>query len=343
MAIGIDIFDNPTFSIAELTLAANNIPPVMGQVGSTIDFEEDGVRTTTVTIEATDGSLSLVEPSGRGGPGEVISHDKRGIRKFDTAHFQRDESVFAEEVQNIRAFGSTTELMQVEQIVQSKLGRHYRDFDLTAEWLKFGVLCGNVTSGKGVSILNIYQEFGIAAPANVMFDLATAGTKVRLLSDNLRSSMEDDIVAPAYGSIVAFCGNDFFRALVDHKEVRDTYLNTAAAAELRGSLPDVFSYGGIEWHRYRTTAKAKAAHGGTPFLADDEARVCFKGVPGLYLTRYAPADYWDTVNMPGLPIYARENKKERTDKSVSFQIQRNPLHVCTQPKTLRRLKLGAPA
>ena len=341
MPLGIEVFDDPAFSMAELTLAANNVPPVMGQVGQTIDFEEDSVRTTSVSIESVNGSLSIVEPSQRGGPGETIGHDKRGLRKLDTAHLQRDESVFAEEVQNIRAFGSTSELMQVEQLVQSKLARHYRDFDLTAEWMKFGVICGHVISGKGSSILNIYSEFGIPVPANVMFDLATAGTKVRLLSDSLRTGMEDDLLAPSYGSIVAFCGNEFFRYLVEHKEVRETYLNTAAAAELRGTLPDTFNYGGIQWSRYRTTAKAKAAKGGAPFLADDEARVCFKDVPGLYLTRYAPADYWDTVNTPGLPIYSREMDEKRDAKSAQFQIQRNPLYVCTQPKTLRRLKLGA--
>ncbi len=35
---------------------------------------------------------------------------------------------------------------------------------------------------------------------------------------------------------------------------------------------------------------------GAPYIAANEARVVVKGVPELFITRFAPADYEETVN-----------------------------------------------
>ena len=334
------IFNANEFSLTSLTTLANETPPIPGQIGDMLDFEEDSITTTSIKVEREGSTLALVEPTPRGGPGEVIDHDKRGMRTFEATHLQRDEHISAEEVQNVRAVGSTDEAMQLRDLADSKMRRHYRDFDLTDEWMKRGVISGKIVSGKGATILDIYGEFGLAVPDPIELDLSAGATKVRLFADEIRSDMEDNLNAPSYESVVSFCGNEFFRNLVEHREVRETYLNTAAAAELRGSLPDEFNYGGVTWVRHRTGAKARAAAGGN-MIADDEARVVFKGVSGLYITRFAPADYWETVNTPGLPRYMREAEEERTAKSAKFEVQTNPIHLCTQPATLRRLKLKA--
>jgi hypothetical protein len=52
----------------------------------------------------------------------------------------------------------------------------------------------------------------------------------------------------------AECGSGFFADLVAHKEVRETYLNTAAAADLRSRVADEVSFGGISFRRYRGSA-----------------------------------------------------------------------------------------
>ncbi|OCC05253.1 hypothetical protein BA190_10140 [Labrys sp. WJW] len=336
-----DIFDNDAFSFVELTDRINRQPPVPGQIGDTLDFEERGVPTTSIAMIEINGTLQLVEPSARGGPGETIDHDKRTYRRLDTAHFQRDEHMYADEVQGVRndGFGGQNGLLTVQQMTDIKLARHARDFDLTNEYLKMGVLNGKVVSGKGVVVIDIYKEFGLVQPDPVDFVLNDQAAKVRLAADELRYGMEQDLDATAYGEVIAFCGNELWRKLIEHKEVRETYLNTAAAVELRNSLPDDFSYGGIHWIRLKAGRRARAAVGGS-FIPEDEARVCFKGVPDLYKSYFAPADYWDTVNTIGLPRYAREMTEDRTAKSARFEVQTNPLHVITQPKTLRRLKLA---
>ncbi len=89
----------------------------------------------------------------------------------------------------------------------------------------------------------------------------------------------------------------FFADLVAHKEVRETYLNTAAAADLRGRVGEEVSFGGISFRRYR---------GGLGFgVPTDKAYFYPEGVEGLFEIYFAPADTFETVNTLGLPLYAR--------------------------------------
>ena len=63
----------------------------------------------------------------------------------------------------------------------------------------------------------------------------------------LIESVEDSLGGLAAGQVQlrAECGSAFFADLVAHKEVRETYLNTAAAADLRGRVGEEVSFGGI--------------------------------------------------------------------------------------------------
>ena len=52
----------------------------------------------------------------------------------------------------------------------------------------------------------------------------------------------------------ALCGDAFWDDLTAHSEVRQTYLNTIEASQLRnGNAYETFNYGGITWENYRGT------------------------------------------------------------------------------------------
>jgi len=115
--------------------------------------------------------------------------------------------------------------------------------------------------------------------------------------------------------------------LVAHKEVRETYLNTAAAADLRSRVSDEVSFGGINFRRYRGNAAF-----GVPV---DKAFFYPEGVEGLFEIYYAPADTFETVNTLGLPLYARSIPDRDRDEWVRLEIESNPLPICTRPQVLR--------
>lgn len=311
------------------------------QIAASGLFESDGVATTIIQIEEMDGSLSLIEPSARGGNGETVDNDKRNLIPFNIDHFQRDDSVLADEVQNVRAFGTESDVESVLDLVDRRMARHFRDADATLEHQRLGAMKGIVVSKSGAIRVNLFNRFGLVAPADVEFDLDDAGADLRGACLDLRISIEDDLEATTYSGLHAFCGDTFYKKLITHKKVEETYLNTIAAAELRG-LPsdDKFEFGGVTWERYRTGKKAAAANaGGAPFIAATEARIAVQGVPGLFINRFAPADYEETVNTKGLPRYAKQWARE-DGKGRRLQVQTNPISLCTQPKTLRRIVIG---
>ena len=333
---GADIWDGDGFTIESLTAAVNNHPYRPGQVSATGIFEEDGVSTTRVSIEERDGKLSLVEPTLRGGPGETTDDDDRRKIPFDVDHYQRDDFIKADEVQNVREFGTDDQLETLQGRVERKAQRHAQDLTMTLEHQRVGAIKGVVTSKSGKVLHNLYSRFEIAVPAAVSLELDVDATIVTKLFQDVIYSVEDDL-DEAYDGLHVFTGRSFHQALWQHKSVRDTFLYHGGAVVLRQDVPDTFTFAGATWERYRTGAKATADLG-SPYIAENEARVVPKGVPELFITRFAPADYEETVNTEGLPFYSRQYAS-LNGKGRHLEVQSNPISLCTKPKVLRRLTL----
>ena len=335
----LDVFNDDAFSVVRLTARVNDLPYVAGQISRAGYFDSDGIDTLYVGIERRPEGLALVGMTPRGGPGETIAHDRDSMRLFPVPHFQRDDALFADEVQGVRRFGTEDQVETVLERLDRKVSRHFRDFDLTLEHQRVGAIKGIILDKKGQVYMNLFNEFGITEPAALNFELGTEATNVRAKARTLSNMVEDALDTP-YSGIDAWVGRDFWAALIDHKSVRETFLNTAQAAELRGDDPDVFEFGNIRWMRYRTGVKGQAANGNTPFIAANEARFVVRGVPDLFITRFAPADYLETVNTMGLPRYAKTMTR-RDDKGVDIQVQMNPISMCTRPEVLHRAVMSA--
>jgi hypothetical protein len=332
----VDIWDGDGFTVESLTAAINSEPYRPGQVSAAGIFEEDGVTTTRISIEQRDGQLSLVEPSARGGPGETTGDDGRELVPFDIPHYERDDFVAADEVQNVREFGTVDQLETIEGRVVKKGTRHAQDLTMTLEHQRIGAIKGIVLSKKGKTLVDLYNRFGIAVPAAVSLELDVDTTKVGSLWQDVIYSIEDDLDEP-YSGIHNYTGRDFHKALWTHKSVTETFLYNGGAVVLRQDVPDKFEWGGATWERYRTGAKATADLG-APYIATNEARVTIKGVPDLFITRFAPADYEETVNTLGVPFYMKQYAS-KNGKGRHLEVQMNAISICTKPKVLRKLTL----
>lgn len=335
----LDIFNDDAFSLSSLTARANTeIGYVPGQIGASGLFEEDGVTTLSIMVESKDGNLALVEPSPRGGPGETVGGNRADLRAFPIPHYERNDAVMADEVQGRRKFGTETDVETVQDVVDGKMRRHFTDLDMTLEFSRIGCVKGVVVSKSGAVLANLFTQFGIAAAADFSFVLSDAATIVRKKAEQLRRQIEDELDVP-YSGIRAWCGDEFWDEFVNHKSVREAYIAAAKLNETLGKSTDMFELGGVVFERYRTGKKAKTANGGSLFIAADEARVVPLGVPELFITRFAPADYMETVNTKGLPRYAKQFRM-KNDKGVEFECQSNHISLCTRPAVLRRAVKG---
>lgn len=331
-----NVHTSDPFSLESLTAAVNAVPYRPGQVSAAGIFEEDSVSTTMISIERRNGKLGLVEPTARGGPGETTGDEDRNKVPVIVPHYQRDDSILADEVQNVREFGTESSLETVEGRVNRKAQRHAADLTMTLEHQRVGALKGIVTSKSGGVLVNLYNTFGIAVPADVSLELDVEATLVASLWQDVIYSIEQSLDEP-YDGFHNFTGRNFHKALWQHKSVRETFLFNGGATVLRQDVPDIFEWCGATWERYKTGAKATADIG-SPYIADNEARVTVKGVPDLFITRFAPADYNETVNSPGLPFYSRAPEKPN-GKGYDLEVQMNAISLCTRPEVLRKLTL----
>lgn len=326
----LDIFNDDAFSVTSLTDAINALKFVPGRIGQMGIFQETGVPTTTIAIEERDGVLSLISPSARGGPGTTLDKSLRTVRPFVVPHFEINDAVMAEEVQNVRAWGSETEMEMVQGKVSDRLGVHSQSMEATIEYARIGAVKGIVTYADS-STLNLFTEFGVSQESEIDFDLDNAspasgalrlkcGTAIRLIATNLGGV--------PYSGATALCGDAFFDNLIAHPEVRATYLGFTDAQSLRGGyVYESFPFGGITWENYRGAVGAQA------FINTDKCHIFPTGVPGLFRSYFAPADYMETVNTIGQRMYAKQYAMPN-GKGVNLDSQANVLSLCTRPKTL---------
>lgn len=330
----INIFEDEAFSVSALTAAINELEVIPGRIGRLGLYSEEGVSTTVVQIEYDGQTLGLVKAAPRGSVAQPTVLAGRKMIPFNTVHLPQRATMLADEVQGIRAFGSMTELESAQGRVAKYQKVHRQQLDLTHEYQRVGGIKGLILDADGSTpLLNIYQTFGITQQEFAM-ELTSATTDIRKKSDDVADLIEDAIGATPASGVRSLCGKNFWKTLITHKSVKETYLNTAQAAELRGKIPDSFEFGGVTYERYRGKL------GGTAFIGDDEAYAFPDGVSDFFITRFAPADYLETVNTDGVPYYTRVERLP-FGKGLAIESQSNPLHLPTRPKAIIKLKIGS--
>lgn len=335
-----DIFNNDAFNMIELTGTVERVPYQPNLLGTLNIFEPMPVRTDHVAIEEKDRTLAIIQTSVRGAPLETHRTNKRRLRRFDTVRLAKGDRINASEIQGIRAYGSMTELRQVQDLVVEKQTDLRADMETTHELHRLGAIQGKVLDADGSTLFDWFSEYGISAPTAIQFKLDTATTNLRQICHNVSRTMQ----RAAKGAFVpgtrinALCGDSFFDKLIDHKWVRDTYLNRIGSEVLRENEAwreaDLF---GIRFINYR----------GTDTFADDgtgvnsigiksgEAKFFPTGARGLFKVAYSPAESFNFVNTPGQEIYSMMIPDRDRNMYVDIEQYSYPLYVCTRPEVLQ--------
>jgi len=325
----IDVFRDDAFSTVSLTDAILKAPHKPGRIGLLGLFRSRGITTTTAVVEEKNGRLSLIQTSPRGGPASTIGQEKRTARSFLVPHLERESTIMADEVQNVRAFGSENSLDAVQTIINERLADLRAMHEVTLEYHRAGAIKGLILDADGATtIYNLFTEFGIAQQTAEL-DVAT---DVRNQCVDIQRLIEDELGAEPISGYRALCGNDFFDALLASDAVKDS-LKYQESALLRTDIRAGFEYGGITWENYRGSV------GGVGFFASGEAYVLPIGT-NIFATYFAPADFLETVNTVGLPVYAKIAVDEQLNRWAKVHTQSNPLAICLRPRGVVKVTLA---
>ncbi|MEX0752100.1 MAG: major capsid protein [Xanthobacteraceae bacterium] len=330
----LDVFKSNAFSVVTLTDAINKIPFVPGQIGASGLFQVSPISSTAIAVEQKDGQLILVPPSPRGGPGTTTNKPKRSLLDLRIPHFEINDGVMADEVQGIRAFGQDSLVETVQSKLAGRFQEHSQSFAATEEYARIGAIKGVVTYADNTT-LDLFSTFGVSQETEIDFDLdnaTPAAGALRKKCDAAIRLVASNLGGAPYSGVRAEVGDNFWDDLIAHTEVRASYLNQQEASQLReGTAYQEFNFGGITWRNYRGSVN------GTAFVNTDKSHLYPVGVPGLFRTYYAPADYIETVNTLGQRLYVKQYDMQN-GKGIHLDVQTNALHICTRPKTLLKGK-----
>jgi len=334
----LDIFNQDAFKLTSMLQAIREVdylPQRLGQMGI---FTPNPVRTETVAIEKLGETLALIKTSKRGAPMEQRDTEKRTIRDFRTVRIAKSDRIMASELAGIRAFGTESELMQVQAEVARRLsgpGGLENDVELTLENMRLGAIQGIVYDSDASVIINWYDEFSVTQPTEFDFDLDNAtpasGVVRKKCNQVVRRMMQTAKgVWTTSTRVHALCGDNFWDDLTAHPEVRETYLNTQQAADLRtGNAYEMFNYGGITWENYRGTDD------GSVGIGTDKAKFFPVNAPGAFLEVFSPGERFEHIGQLGERLYPMIVPDRDRDMYADIEVYSYPLHVCTRPLMLQ--------
>lgn len=335
-----DVFNNNAFSMTSLTGVVEKVdyvPTTLGQLGI---FEPMPVRTRNIFVDRREGGLALIPTSPVGAPPEEQERDDRNAVPLTTVRLSKGFTMYAHEVEGIRAYGSETEMMQVQAEYMRRMARVRDDMELTHEYHRLGALQGLLLDADGTSVIyDYFDQFGFTPAAPVNFELGNAGTNVRKKCVDLRRDMvrnSGGVIGPT-STVHALVGDEFYDLLIDHPTVRETYLNWSAAADLRGNTAfQNFTYGGITFHNYRGTDDNS-----TVAVAPDESHFFPVGAPGVFKQAMAPAEFGPFINTPGQNVYAMNIMDRDRQAWTRGELYSYPLYICQRPDVLRKGTVAA--
>lgn len=332
-----DIFNSSAFSMTSLTGAVKKVGYKPQLLGSLNIFEPVPTRTRTVFIDRREDKLRLIPTSATGAPPKELQVDPRNAVPLKTTRLTEGFTLYAEEIQGIRAFGNETELMQVQSEYLRRMASVRDDMDLTHEFHRLGALQGLLLDADGTSVIyNYFTEFGVTQPAVIDFDLDNAsparGALRKKCAEVVRGMARSAGGAFTPGTTIhALVGDAFFDDFISHSEVEKTYLNWAAAADLRQDQSfGAFTFGGITWHNYRGTDDNS-----TVAIAPDEAKFFPVGAKDVFKKAMAPAEFGPYVNTLGQDTYAINIVDRDRQAFTRGELYSYPLYFCQRPDVLR--------
>ena len=328
-----DVFNSDLFSLRNLTASLKRIPYTPSVITGMNLFETKGIDTTAVFIDIGNKAVNLVASTERGAPPAVVVGDKFESRPFQTIHLPQRSTLLADAVQNVRSFDSEDSTDGVQMKITELLEKHKRNIVLTKENLMFGAVKGLVTDADGSTLLDLHAAMG-TAPTEYDFELDNDSTEVRNKIVQLERLIEDRLDGIPFTSVEVLCGHELFDALVAHPEVKATWVELNSSENNRANLRRGFSYAGMMFREYRP--------GQGVTIEPNEGWAIPMGVDSMFLGRYAPADYNETVNTMGLPFYSK-SRELPYGKGMEIETQSNPLFLCTRPNAVPRIGLNAAA
>lgn len=327
-------FNSPAFNMTALTAAINILPNMYGKMEQMNLFPAKPVRFRQIALEEKNGILNLLPTLPVGSPGTVGKQGKRAMRSFVIPHIPHDDVVLPEEVQGVRAFGAESELQTVANVMAEHLQTMRNKHAITLEHLRMGALKGQILDADGSTLYDLYEEFKIA-PKTINFELTSPNTDIKKKCLDLLRYVEDNLRGEYMTRVHCLVSPEFFDLLTGHAKVQKAYDRWQEGAALREDMRASFTFAGVTFEEYR--GQATDINGTVRrFIEEGEAHCFPLGTIDTFASYFAPADFNETANTLGQPLYAKQEPR-KFERGTDLHTQSNPLPMCHRPAVLVKL------
>lgn len=353
-----DIFSGDAFRMVTMTAAVNLTPYRPDFLGSLGIFTPTPIRTVDAAVAITEnGTIEVVQTSPRGGPIYEQKTQPQNIRSFRTPRVAIGDTIYAHELQGIiarsvMAGGDMTMLMADMQMemayrLDGPTGLRSKQ-EATKERMRLGAIAGIVIDKDDSVLYDWPTAFGVSLPAEIAFNLSEVDPAPGTLTTLLRQTERLILRAARAGQganvrLVALCGDSFFDKFVKHPDVLPAWNVFQANAATRIALGatdqirafSMFTYANIDWVNYRGTDDNDLIA-----IPTDKCKFVPVGIPGLFQEVLAPAETFDFINTPGLPIYVMVMPDRDRNMFVRLETYAYPMYIATRPDLLFRGREG---
>lgn len=334
-------FSGSAFEVVSLSAAIDKAPFVPGYLGSLGIFTPVSETTHDVLVDRRNSEFSLIPTSPHGSAPRDRTERSRDTVNFRMVRLAEGFTMTAASVQGIRGHGQRSELESAEIKFLQEMGLVRADVELTEEFHRLGAVQGKLLDSDGTTVIyDYFTEMGEAEQSAVDFELDDPTTDVYKKGRETARSMARS-AGGAFNSatrIHALCGDGFYDKLIGHANVKEFYNNSVRASQLEqasGQVFESFRVGPITYHNYRGTDDNS-----TVAIADGEVKIFPIGASNTFQKVQGPHDTFDTVNTPGLPLYAERTFENPVNpgnsKFVRGDVYAYNLHMCMKPRTLRK-------
>lgn len=329
-----DVFGSDAFGMASLSSAIMLAPHKPRLLGSLGIFNTRPVRVPVAFVEKKKGKLSLLQTANRGTVANVRSKNLRDAIPFNIPHVPQYQTVEADDIYGVRAFGSETELQAMSSHIADQLEGMRDNHEVTWEYHRVGALKGEILDADGTTVIyNLFTEFGLT---QTTITWASDDSDFAPTCTNIIRTMAGILGIDNPSLIVGLCGNDYFDAVVSHSSMKTAYDRWRDGEFLR------MSHLGPEWYMPATNGFSfqnilfinyRGQIDDITFVADNEAYFYPMGIKDLFLQIPAPANFLETVNTKGQMLYAKKKILDY-DMGVELHSQSNCLMMCTRPDAI---------
>ncbi len=323
--------NNSQYGIEPMTEAINQLPTTPTIIRELGIFKPEYLTTTGVKVQLKNNTLVLVDAVPRGTPGKPVVSERGATQMFEMLHLPKSDVVRADDVQNVKAFGSNSKAETVAEKVNDKLAMMKSDIEYTREHLMLGAVKGLILDADGTPLVDIYDRFNLTRKV-FTWNLSSTTSNVGKLIDEAVTDLSRKRGGESVDGWIVLCSPEFMAAVAYHKTMVALYERYQDGALYREGKTNVgFKHKNIEFIQYDHVFESGLQ------IAAGEAEIIPKGTRQTFSEYFAPADMNATVNTKALAYYASREKLMH-DKGWSLEAQSNPLPMNKRPELSATIK-----